>query len=323
MNFRDRIEIFFMDASDFVRDNKKGVFIGAACVLAVAAGSVFTVNAALRRQAYNAADSQMAKAEALSADMVSASEGEALSDEELADAYAAIDAEASEKKEYADGDSTFGDMDKEALGKKEHLSNEYMRERIDFGKLHDLIASDDVWGWIVMPDTPIDYIVMQGDEEDQSRYLWKDAYGDDSRTGSLYVHADSSGVDDHTVIYGHRLKDHDLYFGPLLNFRDGSFADSHKDVYTYDRGRVTHWELAYACEGQYDDAVYYYPYTRNTDEWDALASELSDKSFWRGTDFHEDDHMLVLSTCSGPGAGRPERLYLVYRDRCWWDYQNE
>lgn len=213
------------------------------------------------------------------------------------------------------------DYAKYALGIEAHKSDPYMTKRVDFSMLPPEVASDEVWGWVFLPETSIDYIVMQPPAEDSLKYLWKDMKGNQSNTGSLFVRAEDGTEDDHTIIYGHRLVDHDLFFGPLMYFRDNEgHAENHRYAYTYTDHRVTKWELSYVCSGKADDDVYFYPYARDSAEWWELDQSIRKMSVKNGAEFSMLDHMLVLSTCSAPSTTTPDRLYLVYRDVAWWDY---
>lgn len=268
------------------------------------------------------ADEKLQEAEALS-DLVS---NEAELDTEAApdlgyDDYIKEEEWDPEDEEDSEGGQTLHEYYKYENGRKAALKDSNLCERIDFDKLSGLIEGEDIAGWLYLPGTQIDYVVMKGTEEEPSKYLWKDPYGDKSSTGSLFMYGDLSDEDDHRVIYGHRLKDHDLYFGPLLAFRDADYAKDKQFLYFYDKNKVTRYRLFSVNEGQYDDMVYYYPYLRYEDDYQALIDNITDTaSYTMEAEFNPGDRMLVLSTCRGNGGGRPERLYLVFREDVIYEY---
>lgn len=292
---------------EWIVSHQKKLAIGAFCAAMSALLLWGGLSVIGRMRAVSAADEQMEKASAMLAEVLVPEEdgpdasGEALSDPDLIS--------------LKDADAKY------AAGLEAHETDPYMRKRIDFDKLSAMVASDDVYGWLTVPETEIDYVVMQGTNEEPAKYLWQDMYGEKSKTGCLFVQgALGADRDDHTVIYGHRLKDHSLFFGPLLSFRDAEHAKAHSYAYTYDAQKVTKWELAYVCEGKEEDAVYYFPYAKGTDEWTFLDQDIAAKAVYENGNVGAEDDMLVLSTCSGRSAGRPERLYLVYRDVAYYVY---
>lgn len=219
-----------------------------------------------------------------------------------------------------DTGETLGDYNKRMRGIKESESDANLRERIDFTELETLLSNQDANGWLYLPDTSIDYVVMQGPSEDPFRYLWKDPYGENSDTGSLFV-VDTGDEDDHTIIYGHRLKNHELYFGVLMAFLDESYAKEHQVAYFYESDKVTRYKLYSVNEGLETDSIYYYPYVKSTADYLYLLQDVKNgANFTFRENFDENNRMLVLSTCSGNMGGQPQRLYLVFEEDVVYEY---
>ncbi len=236
---------------------------------------------------------------------------------------AVTDFEEKTEETVTDGE-TLGDYEKRQLGIKAHKSDANLTERIDFHILADLVENEDIAGWLYVPETNIDYVVMKGTEEEPDKYLWRDPYGDKSSTGSLFVmNTDVDGAeDDHEVIYGHRLKNHDLYFGALLPYREQNYGETHAVAYFYEKDKVTRYRLFSVVEGMETDSVYYYPYVRYTEEYQYLIDSVTENASYQLSDYFDvNDKMLVLSTCSGNGGGQPYRLYLVFEEDVFWEYE--
>lgn len=99
----------------------------------------------------------------------------------------------------------------------------------DYAELFRL--NNDLVGWIQIPDTKINYPVMQTpDSEDY--YLHRDVYGDYSRHGTIYVResCDVFAPSDNVTIYGHRMKDGSMFFG-LTEYMDEEYYREHKYIY--------------------------------------------------------------------------------------------
>ena len=190
-----------------------------------------------------------------------------------------------------------------------------MVERVNFDRLSkfDKVVPDDVFGWIYVPGTTIDYIVMKGTSQDSYKYLWRNPDGLKSKTGSLFVrYMTDDDNDAHTVIYGHRLKDHSLYFGALFEYKDPHYACDHNYAYLYKKDSVIKYELCSVHQGMDKDAVYFYPYELGSEEYEWMIDSIEDTMTFHLRDFDKSKEMLVLSTCSCARTGQPYRMYLVF-----------
>ena len=189
-------------------------------------------------------------------------------------------------------------------------------DTIDFDKESVKVSdSEDIAGWLYVPGTHIDYIVMRGTADNDLKYLWQDPYGHASKTGSLFIrYGGDDGSDDHMVIYGHRLKNHKLYFGELLDYRNEAFAREHDKAYFYTKdGTVTEYYLRTVNEGLETDMIYSYPFKVNTSGYDMLIEDLGKTQVHCIEEIDNDREMLVLSTCSGDHSNMPDRLYLIFQ----------
>ena len=95
---------------------------------------------------------------------------------------------------------------------------------VDFDAL--LAVNEDVVGWIYMENSPIDYPIVQG--EDNLEYVKKLVNGSYNSAGSIFMDyrnaADFS--DRHTIIYGHRMNNNSM-FGTIVNYKDQKWYDEH------------------------------------------------------------------------------------------------
>ena len=99
---------------------------------------------------------------------------------------------------------------------------------VDSGISEFIKAHTEAVGWIKFEDDLISYPIMQA--EDNSKYAIKDADGNDSETGAIFLDYRSSAdfSDSNTIIYGHNMRDRSM-FGALKNYKeDLGFLDDHK-----------------------------------------------------------------------------------------------
>lgn len=108
---------------------------------------------------------------------------------------------------------------------------------IDFEALRAI--NQDVIGWIRIPDTPIDYPILQG--EDNEQYLHTDIEGNDSVAGAIYLdfedEPDFSSL--HNILYGHHMKNGTM-FKTIVYYKEQDFFDQHRDIYIYTPEREIH-----------------------------------------------------------------------------------
>ena len=102
---------------------------------------------------------------------------------------------------------------------------------IDFASLWEI--NKDVYAWISIPGTIIDYPVLQH-ESDDSYYLNYTIDGIEGYPGSIYTEKVNKKdfSDNNTVIYGHNMRNGTM-FTDLHKFRDSDFFSANDTVYIY------------------------------------------------------------------------------------------
>lgn len=93
--------------------------------------------------------------------------------------------------------------------------------------------NNDLVGWITVPDTKIDYPVMQSPNK-TDYYLNHNFYGKYSSFGCIYAResCDVFTPCDNIVLYGHHMKDGSMFAG-LDNYKKKSFWEEHQ-YFTFD-----------------------------------------------------------------------------------------
>lgn len=99
---------------------------------------------------------------------------------------------------------------------------------IDFDSLKSI--NPDIIGWIYIPDSSIDYPILQG-ETDQE-YLYKNSNGNDSVAGSITTFADTSLTKGNVFLYGHNMAQNHM-FGELKKYILDDFRKEHPKFYIY------------------------------------------------------------------------------------------
>jgi len=159
--------------------------------------------------------------------VVAASEEVSVVEEALQEATVEASNEASGEASLTDVDSSVSETSLEnadAAASLESTASLY----VDSGISEFIKAHTEAVGWIKFEDDLISYPIMQAD--DNSKYAIKDADGNDSETGAIFLDYRSSAdfSDSNTIIYGHNMRDRSM-FGALKNYKeDLGFLDDHK-----------------------------------------------------------------------------------------------
>ena len=209
------------------------------------------------------------------------------------------------RESYASSGSTAADTTGNETTKAESTSAA-AENPIDFKSLR--AENSDVYSWIEIPDTNVNYPVLQSSEDDNF-YLDHDVYKNYSFPGAIYSQSMNKRdySDRVTVLYGHNMLDGSM-FADLHKFSDKDFFDSHKYFYVYTPTRKLTYEVVSAYE--YDDRHIMNSFDFRDDkvlsEW--LSAAQNPHSLYSNvrTDVKLDlnSKMLVLSTCLNSGDGR-------------------
>ena len=166
---------------------------------------------------------------------------------------------------------------------------------VDFGVLREV--NSNVVAWLILEGTPINYPVVQG--ENNYHYLEHLFDGTRNRAGTLFVDSyNLPGFADHnTIIYGHHMQNGSM-FAALVNYRTQTFFDAHP------------WAFLITPEGNYV-IQFFAGYTTDVEapSWRLEFADEAEFTAWIETsrlrsDFESEvevsasDRLVTLSTCS-------------------------
>lgn len=186
-------------------------------------------------------------------------------------------------------------------------------KEIDFADLQANVNRD-IYAWIDIPDTRIDYPVLQH-PTDNFYYLNYNMDGSKGYPGCIYTEDYNTRdfTDPNTVLYGHNMKDGSMFAG-LHQYEDREYFDTHPYVYVYTEDRLYVYEIFAAYEYDDDHILYNCDFT-DQDAFESYLENIYDmESIDSRTNIREDravtaeDHILTLSTCV---SHEPDRRYLV------------
>ena len=162
-------------------------------------------------------------------------------------------------------------------------------------------VNDDVYAWITIPGTNIDYPILQHDT-DNSYYLNYNIDGSYGFPGCIYTENLNAKdfTDNNTVIYGHNLKKGTM-FSQLHNFREKDFFDQHDKVYIYTPDAIFEYTIfaAYPYDDRhlmhsfdFSDEEVYATYLESVLDMRELTSNIRS-----GVEVTKENKIITLSTC--------------------------
>ena len=178
-----------------------------------------------------------------------------------------------------------------------------------------LAINEDVVGYILIPDTKIDYPVLWNETED-NYYLKRNIDGSTGYPGCIYVQNINANdfSDPVTILYGHNMMDGTM-FGQLGNlYRKKDFREEHPYIFLYKKDCVCVYELVAAST--YSDEHLFAPYFEKDGEDNFLFTELPENAasdtierirnygdknayFKENVSIDDQDKLIILSTCYG------------------------
>ena len=171
---------------------------------------------------------------------------------------------------------------------------------VDFDALE--AANSDIYAWIQIPGTVIDYPVVQSPDSDTfySNHSSDKAY---YTGGSIFSQKtyNGRGFDEPmTLLYGHNLRSGNM-FSQLNNFADAVYFDEHREIYIYTPDMVYRYEIFAAYDHENEHLLANHDFSDPSDFEEYFSGVYSDASLY--DNFLQDfspapgDRIITLSTC--------------------------
>jgi sortase B len=183
--------------------------------------------------------------------------------------------------------------------------------RPEFVELMEKYDNQDIVGYLSIPDTTINYIVVQS--SDNEYYLTHDINRAASSAGWVFLdfENDIKKDDYNMIIYGHNMR-RDIMFHSLRYFADKSFFEKHKYVIFNSLYEDQIWEI-FSFYETFTNFNYIQVVFKNYDSFWNLAQEMKNRSMYNtGVELQPGDRILTLSTCTGY-ADRDTRFVIEAR----------
>jgi len=202
----------------------------------------------------------------------------------------------------------------EAASRTPILNVEVPDVTINFSALQAI--NKDAVAWLFSPNTVIDYPVMRASDYEYYLHHLPDGTGNPNGTLFIDYNCASDFSDRLSIIYGHHMKSGRM-FGSIVGYKKQSYFEEHPYMYLYTAEGNYRIAILYGCviaAGEWRDRAFMYE--ANVDS--LLAYAASNTTCISEASYHEEDKVIVLSTCSYEfnsaryvviGVLQPEYLY--------------
>lgn len=165
---------------------------------------------------------------------------------------------------------------------------------VDFEAIHQ--EYPDVVGWFYCPETPINYPIVQGQDNDY--YLHRLMDGTANNAGTLFMdyRNDRDFGDCNTIIYGHNMANKTM-FGSIVFYKEQQYFEEHPVWYLLTPEHNYRMEIVAGFVTPETFMGYDFPQLpENMAEMVHKGKELSGVEFPYTPE--EGEHLVMLSTCS-------------------------
>lgn len=158
-------------------------------------------------------------------------------------------------------------------------------------------TNPDVVGWLYCEGTPINYPIVQRD--DNEYYLTRGFDRKKSAGGALFLDCRNNiaALDENLIVYGHRMKD-DSMFGTIPQYAEEDYLLLHPTMYLLTPEQNYRVEL-FACRTVHSEEKYFETSFESKTAFQRYLNKAVEQSYWQpeakpGT----DNPTLTLATCS-------------------------
>ena len=194
------------------------------------------------------------------------------------------------------------------LNRKAFVSQNLLQYKPDVEASDELLGFGDILelnphtvGWLTIDGTNINYPVMQG--KDNLEYLNKDAYGEFSLSGSIYLDVGNDGrlKDKYNIIYGHHMASGAM-FGDIAKYEDEAFFRAHQEGLLQTPSCNYDLSVFAVLRGDaYDQTIYSLAERNSIPHAEAMLRFAAEHAIWYDAAAAPDvqrGKIVVLSTCA-------------------------
>ena len=155
----------------------------------------------------------------------------------------------------------------------------------------------DVKAWLQVPETNIDYPVVQG--QDDMEYINKNVYGEFELSGAIFLSCLNKDdfSDPYNLIYGHNMKNGGM-FADVVDFINKKYFDEHKKGKLYLTNETKKIQFFACMKVTASDTKIYHPDGYRKENLNDLLNYIREHAVqYRDLNVTKEDSLIALSTC--------------------------
>ena len=166
---------------------------------------------------------------------------------------------------------------------------------VDFSSLR--AVNPDVVAWLYCENTPINYPVVQG--EDNAYYLNHLFDGTRNSAGCLFLDYRNTWnfTDQNSIIYGHNMKNKTM-FSILMEYKEQAFYESHPVMFLIAQEGCYTIELFAGFVATTEDNAWQRSFSSQAEQEDWIQAAKEKSTFQSDVNVSSSDKLVTLSTCS-------------------------
>ena len=160
--------------------------------------------------------------------------------------------------------------------------------------------NEDVVGWILIPDTKVNYPLLQWTDNDfYLKHTWKQTK---NPNGSIFIEWQNSPdfSDFNTIIYGHNMTS-GVMFGSLRKYKSEKFWKEHPSFYIASDQGVLRYDIFATHKAGIDTIIYGLELDTEQKKTEFLRFAKDYSNIDTGITPTIEDSIVTLSTCTGQG----------------------
>ena len=167
---------------------------------------------------------------------------------------------------------------------------------IDWSKLETM--NDDLVGWLYIPNTEIQYPIVQGRDNDY--YLTHTFDGTENACGCIFMDKDNKAdfSSDNTILHGHNMKNGTM-FGSLRKFEEKAYWQSHPYIWIIKENTALKYEIFSVGITESASDVYTLEFGSEQSFHNYIVNRTKLGAIYEtGVTVTTKDKLLTLSTCT-------------------------
>lgn len=174
-----------------------------------------------------------------------------------------------------------------------------MPEGISYEKDYDKYKklNSDVIGWLKVPNTRINYPVLQ--TKDNDYYIHRNAEKKSSKSGAVFMDFRNAREEEqrHIIIYGHNMRNGTM-FHDLNSYKLKEFYDQNRTITLWWDGKETKWEVYAAFIVTTDIYFIHTKFGSGENFLDYMNTLKKMSKFSSDVKLKKTDQVLTLTTCT-------------------------